>query len=610
MIITHNASAMNSRLHLSRNQKKTAAALEKLSSGLKINKAADDAAGLAISEKMRAQIRGLSQASRNVQDGISLIQTAEGGLSHILEPSLQRLRELTIQAGNGTLTEKDRRMIQDEVKQILGEIDQIAQGTEFNGKKLLDGTYKKPVENVALTQEWTVNFSGKEIVSLTATADGGVVAAGRKGQFGSDSQYWLTKVDTAGNALWETLLPQDDSYNVIYNVQSLQDGSLIASARRRNLLSGKDDAVLYKLSANGEILGTKVLAHGDEQLLEIKETKEGDLIAVGVASQDVIVRKLDSSFNVIAVKNFTRPSGSYFKTGIDVTQTRDGGFWMVGEESYSSPSFSNGFIMKLDANLNLQWESKEANTVFLAVASIDDQHGLLLGNTGLYSIDDTGTITQLNAAIAQTVDSFDYKHDWLTKTTDGKYLVGTSDKLYKVTGEGEILWDLDIPAIAITQMSDRGYIVADTAHSIVKITPEDLPEGEKQNGLQIQTGANAGNTLTLYLNDASTQALGIHGLDLTGVNQLDTALAKIDTAIQKVSGDRSSLGAYQNALERINSNVMNAEENLTAAESQIRDVDMAKAMMEYTKFNMLQQVGQSMLVQANQEPQAVLSLLD
>jgi flagellin len=343
--------------------------------------------------------------------------------------------------------------------------------------------------------------------------------------------------------------------------------------------------------------------------LEIKETQEGSIIAVGVASQDVIIRKLDSNFNVTAVQSFARPTGSYFKTGIDVTQTSDGGFLMVGEESYSSPPSPKGFIMKLDANLNLQWEAKEDNTVFSAVVNSDAQHAIVMGNTGLYSVDNTGTITQINADIAQTADSFDYEHDWLNQTADGNYLAGSSDKLYKVTSEGQILWSIDIAAIAVTQIGDRGYIAADSTNSIVKITPEALPASDN-NGLQIQTGANAGNTLTLYLNDVSTQALGIRGLDLTTTSHLDTSLAKIDTAIQMVSAERSKLGGYQNALEHISSNVMNAEENLTVAESRIRDVDMAKAMMEFTKFNMLEQVGQSMLVQANQQPQTVLDLLD
>lgn len=596
---------------LNRSEGQAATALDKLSAGLRIRQAADDAAGLAISEKMRAQIRGLSQTVRNVQDGISLIQTAEGGLSNILEPPLQRLRELAIQAGNGTLTEQDRHYLQDEADQIIREIDQIAQNTEYNGKKLLNGTYQSPVltATTPLTQQWQVEFIGKEIVSLTATSDGGVVAAGRIGSFGANSQSWLSKVDSDGNTLWETILPKDNSYNVLYDIHALADGSLIASGRRTNLLSGNREAVLYRITANGEVQDKAVLAMGDEQLFEIKSTIDGGYIAVGVAGQDVVIRKLDANLGVTQVQSFTRPAGVHFKTAIDVVQTSDQGFVVVGEETNAFPLGSTGFIMKLDENLALQWEAKEANTVFSAVVSMDFQQHMVLSNTGLYTVDSTGTLTTVNPAISQIADPFDYEHDWLKKTADDQYLVGTSDKLYKVNKSGEIIWSLDVPALAVTQAGDRGYIVANTAHSLVKIIPEALPRSNTDTGLKIQAGANAGNTLTLYINDVSAHALGIQELDFTAAEQLPITINKIDSAIRKVSTARSGLGAYQNALEHILNNVRNSEENLTAVESGIRDVDIAKASMDVIKFNVLSQISQAMLSQANQQSQSVLRLL-
>ncbi|HWR09712.1 flagellin [Sporomusa sp.] len=612
MIIAHNLAAIYSQNQLKRTEKRSTDVLEKLSSGLRINKAADDAAGLAISEKMRAQIRGLSQAARNVQDAISLVQTAEGGLNNILEPPLQRLRELAIQSGNGTLTTGDRMSIQDEAEQILAEINKIAKNTEFNGMKLLDGTYKNSaVESTQpLTPEWQVDFNGKEIVSMTATSDGGVVVAGRKGSFGAASQNWLAKVDAVGNTIWEKELPLDNSYNVIYNVQALSDGSFIASSRRRNLISSDNQAVIYKISADGEIVNSKILAYGDESLLEIKQTADGGFIAVGVSLQHAFIQKLDSNLQVMATNSFVLPAGSHFKVGIDVVQTSDNGYMLLGEESYATPTGPKGFIMKLDADFSLEWESKIDHTVFSAITMIDDQQAMVLGNTGLYIVDGTGNLSQLSSSIFQVADPYDYEHDWLQKTTDNNYLVGTSDKLVKVASSGEEVWALDIPSLAVTQISDRGYIVANTLHSIVKITPEVLPNSVENKGIQIQTGANTGNTLTLYINNVSTEALGIQGLDLTVTPKLDTALARIDTAIQRVSAERSRLGFYHNALEHIGSNVENSAENLTAAESRIRDVDMAKAMMDLTKFMILKQAGQSMLVQANQQPQSVLQLLN
>lgn len=143
MRITHNVLALPYINNLQKNNKNVTSTIEKLSSGLRINRAADDAAGLAISEKMKAQIRGLQQAQRNIQDGISLIQTAESGLYKILDSALQRMRALAIQASNGTLTNKDREKIQNEIEQIKNNINEIALNTQFNTKKLLNGTYSR-----------------------------------------------------------------------------------------------------------------------------------------------------------------------------------------------------------------------------------------------------------------------------------------------------------------------------------------------------------------------------------------------------------------------------------------------------------------------------------
>jgi len=611
LLITGYVTALTNSNQLNRIEKQTATALDKVSSGLRIRQAADDAAGLAISEKMRAQIRGLSQAARNVQDGISLIQTAEGGLCNILEPPLQRLRELAIQAGNGTLTEQDRYYLQNEADQIIKEIDQIAQNTEFNSKKLLNGTYQSPPITTAtpLTAQWQVEFTGKEIVSISAANDGGVVVAGRTGSFGASSQSWLAKVDSGGNTLWETILPQDNSYNVIYDIHALDDGSFIASGRRTNLLTGNKEAVLYRITANGEVQDKAILSMGDEQLFEIKPTTNGGFIAVGVAGQDVIIRKLDANLAVTQVQSFARPAGVHFKTAIDVVQTSDQGFVVVGEETNAFPLGSTGFILKVDDNLNLQWEAKEVNTVFSSIVNMNSQQYLVLSNTGLYTVDSTGALTALNPAISQIADPFDYEHDWLKKTADDQYLIGTSDKLYKVNISGEITWSLDIPALAVTQAGDRGYIVATTAHSLMKITPEALPSSNTDTGLKIQAGANAGNTLTLYINDVSAQALGLQDLDLTATGNLSTTLNRIDSAIRKVSAERSGLGAYHNALEHILNNVQNSGSNLTAAESRVRDVDVAKASMDVIKLNLLTQMNQIVLSQANQQPQHILRLL-
>ena len=592
---------------LTRNRRKAGTVLAKLSSGLRINQAADDAAGLAISEKMRAQIRGLSQAFRNVQDAISLIQTAEAGLSHILSP-LQRIRELVIQSGNGTLTQADRKALQDEADQLIAEIDRVACDTEFNGMKLLDGAYRQPgTQKIPLTQEWKSTAGSGEIVSLAATTDGGVVAAGKVGQNGPTNRFWLAKVDADGNTVWETLLPQDNGYNVIYHVEALSDGSLIAVGRRTHAVSDDDQTVVFRFSSNGEMQGSGLLIYGDEATYDIKPMTDGGFVLVGSSFSKVFVRTLDADLNLIAAQKFERPPGSHYKTGIDIIQTSDGGFMLVGSENYPDSSYQ-GFVMKLDSALALQWETKAANTVFSAIASLDGQQALVMGNTGLYKVDAAGNLLLLQAAISHPVDIFMYRHDWLTRTEDGHYLVGTEDKLYKVSGEGDVQWELEVTAFAVAQLTDKGYIAADSKYSIVKFSPEALLDNG-HTGLLIQTGANAGNTLSVHINAVSAQALGVRSLDLTVAEKLDSTLVRLDHAIQIVSTERSRIGADQNALEHVADNIKSAEENLTAAESRIRDADMASLMMEYTKLTILAQAGQSLLGQANQQPQTVLGLL-
>ena len=397
MIINHNLNAMNAHRNMGATTSAQGKSMEKLSSGLRINRAGDDAAGLAISEKMRSQIRGLTQASRNAQDGISMIQTAEGALSETQSIG-QRMRELAVQSANGTYTDEDRELINQEFMQLKSEIDRIANDTEFNGNKVLNG-----------------NISGKE--------------------------YEVKSVKTTANPNG-TLT--EDKLGVIM----------------------------------AEVTGDSLRPLG-EGTFELKIARD--------AGNNITLEIVDKSeFN--GGKEYVMDSITFDKT-----------------------TANNG-----------------DKTVEIA--------GLTLNLKGL-------------------------------------------------TGD--------------TNIAANESATIEFSNTVRK----------EEEGIRLQVGANREQMIGLSVGNMRSRELGLGGIDVIGVGNAEEAIERIDEAISRVSSQRADLGAAQNRLEHTIASTDNTAENLQAAESRIRDVDMAKEMMELTKLNVLQQASQSMLAQANQAPQNVLSIL-
>ena len=411
MIINHNMNALNAHRNMGVNNTASGKSMEKLSSGLRINRAGDDAAGLAISEKMRGQIRGLEQSSRNASDGISLIQTAEGALNETTN-ILQRMRELAVQSANDTNTADDREQLQKEMTQLGEEIDRIANNTEFNTKKLLNGNMGKATTAVAGT------------------------------------------VENKGNL--------------------------------------KNDVT---------------------QATKFEELKDINGNNLGIAEND------------------------------EITAT-----WSVGGTQYSASIT----VVKDDTLVKLK-NKMEAdptiNTVNIAAGAIT------------VTAAKTGTANQINGLSIEV------------KSANGDRKEAASNALSSFA---------------------TGTQAADT----------------RTNGsANLQIGANGGQQLNLSIEDMRATSLGVSNLQVGTQSQANTAINVIDEATKRVSSERANLGAAQNRLEYTISNLDNTAENLTSAESTLRDVDMAKEMMEYSKNNILSQAAQSMISQANQQPQNVLQLL-
>ncbi len=473
MRINHNLMAMNTHRQLGVTAGRQSKNMERLSSGLRINRAGDDAAGLAISEKMRGQIRGLDQASRNSQDGISLIQTAEGALNETHD-ILQRMRELSVQAANDTNSAEERGAIKNEIEQLIDEVDRIANTTEFNTKKLLTGEIGAKTNDAANITGISMKGTTKA-GTITFTSDG-TMAAAAKG-----SLSLTNGVNTVNTS--DVLIINVNNHT--YNIGTTAGQSYEELAEQ--ITSTVDGLTATYDAANDEIDFETDLANAD-QFFTIKEKTAGSLDGT-VDFTDITGNGIDTANNVNGTAS-----------------TNASGLTTLGEATFS-------------------YYGNEVTVT---------------GGTGSFD----GLSFELQADEGDTT----------TATVNGSTI----------------------------HISDQ---------------------------LTMQIGANAGQEMNININAMDATSLGINDIDVTTQSGADSAISKIELAIKTVSSQRSKLGAYQNRLEHTIKNLDTSSENLQASESRVRDVDMAKEMMELTKQNILQQAAQAMLAQANQAPQGVLQLL-
>lgn len=492
MRIQHNIMALNSHRQLGNNNSAVSKSLEKLSSGYRINRAGDDAAGLAISEKMRAQIKGLTAASDNSQDAISLVQTAEGGLQEV-HSMLNRMQELATKSSNGTYTDDvDRKALQDEVSALKDEINRIADSTNFNGINLLDGSMGigtvGDTANVAAAADKIV-----EGANFTLSAPAGYKVIIKNG--GAENATWNDGTKTITLTMKNGDTYNQDKLNKLINGLSGLPGEAV----------GKINLTVDKNSFTAGT-GTDTLA-----TLEAKEAAQS--LQSGVAGK----------LSVTAIK--------------------------AGKEF-------DGKVFKATAN---------AANVLGAVQGADGNVTVNLVGSQKYSASDINKM--LADAGANMRVSFE----------------GTMDGASFVTEAGGVA--------GLTLAGGAGLAAG--------------------GGIELQIGDtnDSWNQLELSIDDMHVSSLGIGDIDISTRPGASAAISKIKDAINQVSTSRGKLGAIQNRLEHTINNLGVTTENITAAESRIRDVDMAKEMMEFTKNSVLMQSAQAMLAQANQQPQSILQLL-
>ena len=458
MVVQHNLTAMNSNRMLGLTTASQAKSTEKLSSGYKINRAADDAAGLSISEKMRKQIRGLTQASLNAQDGISAVQTAEGALTEVHD-MLQRMNELAVKASNGTNSEDDRGYIQDEIDQLVKEIDRVSETTKFNETYLLKG-------DGTATREVTKTTPAQAAVAVKAEYVTGM---------GTD-KVGFAKNKTIANAQWykkgSTTAITEDDFDELFEVKN---GKVVQ----------KEGVELYKVAANSTVdFGNQLAAQKVADVADVQQT---------LAVKSTKVATDNTGATLIDAKDLA----NYFNT--------------------------NGSI-----------------------------------KTPFYAQKSDGTWVEVGA--------------------------DQVDKFVKVTpGQDQ--------AAEVTETVDETYTKALTL------------------SLHVGADGNDDNKISLDIESMSAEGIGVKGLDVSTEDAATKSIETLKASIQKVSTQRSALGAIQNRLEHTINNLDNVVENTTSAESQIRDTDMATEMVKYSNNNILAQAGQAMLAQSNQSNQGVLSLL-
>ncbi len=524
MRINHNISALNAWRALDNVNTSMGKTLEKLSSGLRINRAGDDAAGLAISEKMRGQIKGLDMAIKNSQDAISLIQTAEGALTET-HSILQRMRELADQAASDTNTNVDRNQIQAEIDQLREEIDRIARTTEFNTMKLLDGKIEsfRPEADVKVVTggnfdlQATTDLKGLELANFTgAIVNGSDASIKLRYDLGEIS---VGLIDAVSSNATGTI--QIEFGSLITNVGITITDNTTAQTVSTTIGDLKFDFVLSDINAN--------------------TNSGGALFSIRI---DSIKVSLATSKTVKDVQE-----GSYV---VEVGQFKDEG---------TSP---------LDVRVN--YFNKEG----LATSPIVD-----------FSDGKAFIVGKLSGGIAATTGGFSVSFN----NNVSKALAFNWDtEVYDISDFNGALPEEEVIDSGVVRAEERWY---------------------EDTSLIFQIGANEGQNMIAGLDDMRAAALGLtdESLKVTDQDSAERTIMVIDAAIHKVSSARAKIGAVQNRLEHTISNLGVASENLTAAESRIRDVDMAKEIMEFTKQQILMQSANAMLAQSNMIPQNVLQLL-
>ncbi len=570
MRINYNISSIIARNCLNNNDNRLSNSIERLSSGLKINSAADDAAGLAISLKMSSQIKCLKQANNNANDGISVVNTADGAMTEMHE-ILQRMNELAIQAANGTNADSDREQIQLEIDQLVQELDRIAETTQFNAQSLLDGSFAYK------------GYTNTENVKVMSYSDG--VTSGT---------YMIKGLEYYHD---EDTIKDFDAY-----IKKDANGQ-VTHEDKYSAVSADDirKALLTSTTINS---GLKAFPDGSRVLLE----------------DENIVIKGEDNFEVKLTLNNRKAVGN---SGVTTTST---------PKYYTTDSFRN--VTVKDASGNVKYNISEisfkkqvdekgkliTNTP-TTISSGATQSNLLSGLSNDFADafrDQFGDKTIKVTSCIYEKGKFKIKAEPTDKSSQ------EVEKEFEVIIENPNGWDENKNGQYVATLPDavkndllNNYLYTHTDTTRTNYSVGDVND-DTQNilldltgigAMRLQVGANEGQVIQIEIPALQSLYLGVKDLDITTEDKATAAIDTIGDAINQLSGIRAKIGAYANRIEHTITNLDSTEENMTAAYSRIMDVDMATEMTEYSTVQVLVQSSTAMLAQANERPQSVLQLL-
>ncbi|MEH7342619.1 flagellin [Bacillus sp. JJ1532] len=648
MRINNNIQALNAYRNLSSNQFNTSKNLERLSSGLRINRAADDAAGLAISEKMRAQIRGLQMAERNSLDGISLIQTAEGALTEV-HSMLHRMRELAVQAANDTNTEGDRKEIQKEIDQLTSEINRIGNATEFNTKKLLNGGATRIAPSVekygvSITEgaykltdlgsdKYSLEVSKSFVAGEQIVIDNQTFTFVESGAGANEINIGST-IDEQASHIKEAIenhstLKNDYTVQVVDNKLTLTDtkGSKAApvigtvgnaqGTVHFNVLNpaGGSDPAKYELDITNGFRENETIKIGNETFTGVrgKTPGTGEFSVEGNASDQAnsLLEAIKASALVTTSPNGYNASKSGTKIILEEQAAGSTATAITKPETHLTAAIPGEFKFNIERSIVGQSFTIDGVEIKVVNDSTQFNDDVNTGKAMRHSDSLTVQAENLRKAIERNPE-LGQKYfvqgtgnEIVLKQRSGHESSVLPDIMLSNTGDGDVfksnlqigpnqhqiltveLNDIRSPKIGISTTDPRTKIVDMNG---------DLIEGAAFNVIK-----NVSNGLS--------EGFVEYSIDVSSHEKASAAIKVFDTAIERINGERASLGALQNRLEHTINNLKVTHENLSSSESRIRDADMALEMTAFTKNNILNQSAQAMLAQANQLPQGVLQLL-
>lgn len=590
MVINSNIQSLNAQRHLNNSLEAQNTATERLSSGKRINSAKDDAAGLAIANRMTSQVKGLDQAIRNANDGAALIQTAEGGLEETTN-ILQRMRELSIQSANGTYDTGNRDTLNAEVEQLQKEIDRISETTSFNGLNILDGTLGEVDLQVGENANQTIALNIDSLNTKNLGDDGADLIGAT-----SSAASLLEALQAVTSSGAGSITVNGDAVQALSTSASLDE----AVGRLNDSVAGVEVSKFVELAADNDVIngGNGALSGDDELIITVGASNSTsgaqDVINIkDTANMEELVAKINAEGGdtVSASINDDGDLVLYSETGTDIAVTGNG-------DGLVNAGFDSAGVTQ---QAQLKFEITDSSISHVSIeGSTASTTGAVLNGLGINEIDSTGKVTSTSSGAGGQLNA------------DELVLNGVSIE----AGTGASLADT---AAAINRQSDATGVVAQADTGAGTISLISTEEGR---GIKIESGEGFSNATEEARDDALYAKLGLRvrnetdngtatvaSIDISTAAGAQRAIGILDEAISQVSETRGELGAISNRLDHTTRNLSNISENASAARSQIMDADFAAESANLSRAQVLQQAGNAMLAQANSRPQQVLSLL-